>query len=237
RRYLPLLQALTGNSPYWDATDTGYDSFRRELWVQWPMAGPPVHFDSIKDHDAAVERLVDVGAIPDPSHVYWDIRLPDKVPTIEFRAADAMTEVWETLGYAGLVRAMVMAAIDEIHDGRYADATDPAVLRYAMWHAARYGIGDTIVDPKSGRQKPTNELVEELKQWVSGPLESTGDRVPVHHFIDRIMRLGNGATRQRRATQSEDRFPNQKSLEKVVQDVIRRTTDYASVSSVSLFKA
>ena len=230
RRWLPLLQSMTANSPYWDTADTGYDSFRRELWVQWPMAGPPVHFAGLADHDAAVQRLVDAGAIPDTSHVYWDIRLPDKVPTIEFRAADAMTEVWETVGYAALVRAMVMAATADVHAGRSTpdagSAVDPAVLRYAMWHAARYGMSDETVDCHAGKCVSTESMIDELKSWVAAPLERTGDGDAVDQFINRIHRHGNGARRQRRVIgdpDNHDRFPSDTQLRDVVLDCVART--------------
>ena len=197
RVWLPLLQALTANSPFWDGEDTGYDSYRRELWVQWPMAGPPPRFDSAQAYDAAVGRLVDAEAIKDATHVYWDIRLPDKVPPIEFRAADAITDVNDTVGYCGLVRAMVMAATDDHHAGVEVPEVDDAVLRYALWHAARYGTGPRLCDAVAGRPAPMQSLVDRLLEWVGPSLDRSGDGGSVRPFVERTMKHGNGAKIQR----------------------------------------
>ena len=196
---LPFLQALTANSPFWDGADTGYDSYRRELWVQWPMAGPPPHFDSAADYDAAVQRLVDATAIEDASNVYWDIRLPDKVPTIEFRAADAMTDVEETLGYAALVRAMVAAAIRDEHAGRGCTPIDDSVLKFALWHAARFGVHDDLIDPVKGLPVSMKDYAEETLQWLGLPGNLPDDDGEAERFVRQTIQRGNGAKRQRAA--------------------------------------
>ena len=84
RPWLPILQAISANSPYWDGTSTGYESYRRELWVQWPMAGIAETFEDLNHFQACVDELIAVGAINDETNLYWDVRLPTKVPTIEF---------------------------------------------------------------------------------------------------------------------------------------------------------
>jgi carboxylate-amine ligase len=46
RPWLPVLLALSGNSPYWLGADTGYASYRTEVWNRWPTAGMPQPFAS-----------------------------------------------------------------------------------------------------------------------------------------------------------------------------------------------
>lgn len=213
RRWLPILQAITANSPYWDGEDTGYASYRRELWAQWPMAGPPPNFESFEDYETCIAALIQCGAIRDESFIYWDIRLPTKVPTIEFRAADAMTSIEETVGYAGLVRAMVMQASLEENARGSVPQLRPNVLSYAIWHSARYGLSNSLVDVSRNRRLPARELLRETMLELNGILERTPDRQYVDNFVERLLDEGTGADRQRQAKE-----PTQ-----VIAEVVRGT--------------
>ncbi|TWU51262.1 carboxylate-amine ligase [Rubripirellula reticaptiva] len=203
RRWLPILQALSANSPFWDGEDTGYASYRRELWAQWPMAGPPPHFDSLEDYEACVDDLIRCGAIEDESFIYWDIRLPTKVPTIEFRGADVMLSLEETVGYTGLVRAIVMQATKEVEANQINKPIRANVLTYATWHAARYGVSKDMVDPLTCEKKSTEELVAELLGYVRQSLEESGDLECVAEYVKRVLAGGTGADRQRAAVGSD----------------------------------
>ncbi|KAA5539105.1 YbdK family carboxylate-amine ligase [Roseiconus nitratireducens] len=197
RRWLPLLQAMTANSPYWDGEDTGYASYRHELWTQWPMAGAPPEFKDIDDYRQCVAALVSSGAIADESHIYWDIRLPTKVPTIEFRGADVMTSAEDAVAYVGLVRAIVMTALEDIRREAAAEPVQSTVLSYAIWHAARYGLAETLVDPVSNEQLPAEACCRALLDRLRPALQLAGDEAVVEAFFDRCLRQGTGADRQR----------------------------------------
>ncbi|MCC9658347.1 glutamate--cysteine ligase 2 [Rhodopirellula halodulae] len=200
RRWLPILQAITANSPFWNGVDTGYASYRRELWAQWPMAGPPAHFDSLSDYQDCVDQLIRSGAIKDESFLYWDIRLPTRVPTIEFRAADVMTKVEETVGYVGLIRAIVMHAMDAERQAIDFQPIRPSVLSYAIWHSARYGMTEDLVDAESCEKVPAGELLDRTMDVLAPALKATGEAGPVEHFANRLLSDGTGADRQRRGS-------------------------------------
>lgn len=213
RRWLPLLQAITANSPYWDGDDTGYASFRRELWAQWPMAGPPPHFDDLKDYQHCIEQLTSVGAIQDESFIYWDIRLPTKVPTIEFRGADVMTCVDETIGYVGLVRAMVMTAINESVQDAPLNLVQPSVLSYSLWHSARFGMTDQLIDVATSEKVAASSLVDRVMTELDKSLGETSERKIVDAFVQSALSSGTGADRQRQAGR----------LSEVVRNVVAET--------------
>lgn len=204
RRWLPLLQAITANSPYWDGADTGYASFRRELWAQWPIAGPPPHFDDLKDYEQCVEELTSIGAIQDESFIYWDIRLPTKVPTIEFRGADVMTRVDETVGYVGLVRAMVMTAMKEVQQDAPLKSVRPSVLSYSLWHSARFGATDQLIDVSTCQKIPASDLVDRVMSELNAALDATDEREFVDAFVRSVLTNGTGADRQRESDDLAD---------------------------------
>jgi carboxylate-amine ligase len=106
RPWLATLLALASNSPFWLGTDTGYASFRTELWGRWPTAGIPQVFNSRADYDALIEDLVRTGSITDATKIYWDMRPSTHYETLEFRVTDVCLTVDEAVMIAGLTRAL-----------------------------------------------------------------------------------------------------------------------------------
>ena len=227
-RWLPMLQALSANSPFWDGHDTGYASYRRELWVQWPMAGPPPHFEGLADYERCIEDLVRTTAIQDESFIYWDVRLPTRVPTIEFRGADVMTSIDDVVGYVGLIRAIVMQTKADVLSGRSSRRVRPTLLSFALWQAARYGVGDMLVDPLSCEKLPASDYAGRMLETVAPSLDLCGDRELVEAFVQRVVESGNGADRQRWVAEranvaSTDKMYSADVLSAVVSAVVDET--------------
>lgn len=219
RRWLPVLQALTANSPFWNGNDTGYASYRREVWVQWPMAGAPPHFIDLADYEACLGELTKSGAIKDESFIYWDIRLSVKVPTIEFRGADVMTSLQQCVGYVGLVRAIVMQASDDVRSGREFPPIRSHLLSFAIWHAARYGVSDDLIDPMTCEKSTATETAARLLEYVRPALLRSGDLDCVEAFVQEVVREGCGADRQRLTMQTEG------DLSAVVRAAVQQTAE------------
>ncbi|QDV71191.1 Carboxylate-amine ligase YbdK [Rosistilla carotiformis] len=222
RRWLPLLQALTANSPFWNGQDTGYASYRREVWVQWPMAGAPPHFQDLADYEACLSELTRSGAIKDESFIYWDIRLSVKVPTIEYRCADVITSLQHCVGYVGLIRALVMQTCDDIHAGREYPPIRSHLLSFAIWHAARYGVSADLLDPLTCEKVTATESATRLLEYIAPALATSGDRECVEAFVQNVVRDGCGADRQRMTMQTEG------NLAAVVQEAIKETANDTS---------
>ncbi len=108
--WLSPIVALAANSPFWGGRDTGYASYRTEMWRRWPMAGTPAPFADRAEYDALVDALFRTGSIDDHARIYWDVRPSAKFPTVEFRVADVGLNVDDAVLVAGLVRALVVTA-------------------------------------------------------------------------------------------------------------------------------
>lgn len=202
RPWLPLLLALSANSAVYRNTDTGYASFRNVLWSRLPNAGPPPHFDSIDEYDAAVQMLRHAGVVLDDGMIYWDVRPSAKFPTIEVRVADVPATVGETVLLATLIRACVMTALDDERRGEPIPPLTPHALKAAYWRSARDGLDGQAVDLESHRPAPARMLLDRLVNRVRLALEAVGDYELVRGELDRIVEQGNGAMRQRRAFQT-----------------------------------
>ncbi len=107
RRWLPLLVGLAANSPYAGGRDTGYASWRQQVWTRWPTAGQSEPFGSAAEYRRVTEALIATGAALDPGMLYFDARLAADYPTVEIRVADACTEVDDAMLVAALCRALV----------------------------------------------------------------------------------------------------------------------------------
>ncbi|WP_395309160.1 glutamate--cysteine ligase [Mycobacterium sp. AMU20-3851] len=202
RPWLPLLLGMTANSAIYRNDDSGYASFRQVLWSRWPSAGPPPHFDSAEDYDAAVQRMQDIGAMLDDGMVYWDIRPSANFPTVEVRVADVPATVADTVLHATLTRAAVMTALDEERRGVPLPDVRAHELAGAYWSSARYGLDGPAVDPFSDGGKgtgPAADLLRALVDRIAPALRTVGDFEFVEDELARLFERGNGAQRQRAA--------------------------------------
>lgn len=201
RRWLPTLLALSANSPFWEGQDTGFASYRTEVWARWPTSGPPGHFSDIGQYETVVDQLVKSGVILDRGMAYWDIRPSDNYPTLEFRVCDVLLSVDEAVALAGLIRGLVV---------QYGSETGPAaevrheLLRAASWRAARSGLSGDLIDPLDGSTMPAHRVVEDLLDFVTPALDRLGDTSRVRRSVSRILEEGNGADRQRRTLAVRD---------------------------------
>ncbi|WBC15481.1 glutamate--cysteine ligase [Micromonospora sp. WMMA1998] len=198
RPWLPVVQALTTNSPLHDGRDTGHASWRSMQLERWPSIGPTPHFDSAADYDATVQDLITAGIMLDAAMVYWYARPSASYPTVEVRVGDVCPTVDDTVLVAGLVRALVATMIDEVGAGVPAPRIRDCLVAAAHWRAAHDGVDGELVDLRTGRPRPAWDLVDDLLVLVAPALTRHGDRDLILREVDRVRRDGTGATRQRR---------------------------------------
>lgn len=206
RSWLPVVAALAVNSPFWGGEDTGYASFRTEIWRRWPMSGSPGPFASRADYDSLVGDLERTAAIDDPARIYWDVRPSARFDTIEFRMTDACLGVDEAVMIAALVQGLVRTIHGQVVGGDPATLPRDELLRAATWRAARYGTEGDLIDLEQRRSVPAAEAVERLLTVVRPALEQVGGWDEVRHLVDRTMTRGTGAMRQRKAFERSGRL-------------------------------
>ena len=218
RVWLPVLIALSANSPFADGEDTGHASWRTVAWNQWPNAGPTEVFGSVQAYRDHEQRLLDCGVVLDAAMLYFAARLSRSHPTVEIRVADVPLDVATTGVLAALLRAMVDTAALEWRSGVPAPAVPASVLRLAGWQAALCGVRGTLVDPMSGQQAPAVAVIGRLLARVMPALEANGDDRLVLDGLGALLTDGTGADLQRRALRSVKR------LDEVVRMAVERTT-------------
>jgi carboxylate-amine ligase len=194
-----VLQAMTGNSPYFGGTDTGHASWRAVLWNHWPSTGPTPYFTSAAEYDRAVAELVAAGVLLDEGMVYWYVRPSVTYPTVEVRVGDVCLTVAETILVAALVRGLVGTALTDIAAGRPPPPVRERLLAAAHWRAGLDGLEGESIDPVRGTLVPAWQLVDRLLWTVRAALARSGDLETVRHLVRRLRQTGSGAARQRQA--------------------------------------
>jgi carboxylate-amine ligase len=217
RVWLPVILAMSANSPFYDGRDSGYASYRSQLWMRWPSAGPTDTFGSAEAYHELVRSMVESGVLLDDGMIYFDARLSRRYPTVEIRVADVCIDLEDTLLVAALCRALVETAAAETARGDPAPQMPTSLLRLAVWRAGHDGVGGVLLDPLSGRPRPWIEVMRDLVSHVRDSLEGLGDIERVEVGIDRLARVGSGATAQRRT------FSKTGQLVDVVVEAVRRT--------------
>ena len=196
RPWLPVLLALTANSPIYLGGDTGFASWRSIMWSRWPCSGPPPYFESADHYDALVAMQITAGSIMDERMVYWDIRPSTHLPTVEVRISDVPLTIDETVLLATLIRALVMTALD---DGSRGPKLEPEVLRASYWLAARDGLQGNGLEVLHARPLPMTQAVDLLIDHAADALQELGETDRVRETVQRLTREGNGAIKQRKA--------------------------------------
>ncbi|MCW2527400.1 MAG: putative glutamate--cysteine ligase 2, partial [Pseudonocardiales bacterium] len=199
RPWLPVLTALSANSPFLAGRDTGYESYRSLLWGQWPTAGPVEPFGDVAGYERAREDLIASGAAMDDGMIYFDARLSARYPTVEIRVADVVPWVADAVLIAALARAFVHTAAARWEAGEPVEPVRTDLLRAANWRAARWGMTGDLADAVVGGTTPAWKLVEAAMEWCGAALLEAGDLDRVRSSLDEISRRGTGASLQRRA--------------------------------------
>lgn len=213
--WLPVILAISANSPYYHRRDTGYASWRSQAWAQWPSTGPTEAFGSADTYHDVSRRLIASGAAMDRGMLYYDARLSVHQPTVEVRISDVCTDPGDAVLIAVLVRALVCQALDGT--GLASGPWRSELLRAARWRAARYGLTDRLLDPVTGDLAPARDVLSRLVATVRDQLEGYGDAALVQAGVPRVLAEG-GASRQRAAFERSGG-----SIAAVVDDLVSRT--------------
>jgi glutamate---cysteine ligase / carboxylate-amine ligase len=198
RGWLPVLLALTANSPFWLGRDSAYASYRSQAWGRWPTAGPTGVFGSAAAYHRVLADVLTTGTVLDEGMVYFDARLSAAWPTVEIRVADVALQVEDAVVLTGLARGLVETAAAQWRAGKPAPDLPTEVLRLAGWRAARSGLAGDLVDPRTGRPAPAADVLQALLDHVRPALVAARDDQRVRDGVAEVLVRGNGATFQRR---------------------------------------
>ena len=191
--FLPLFIALAASSPFWTSRLTGLKGYRLAAYNELPRTGLPELFYQAEDYEAYCAALIEAGAIPDASHLWWAVRPSYKYPTLELRAPDSCTRLDDAVAIAALYRALVRHLYLDPDCNADTGVVARAVAVENKWRAQRYGVQGSFAT-KDGPLSVA-EFLEKTIGLIAEDAELLGCSSDVEHCRT-IVAHGSSADRQ-----------------------------------------
>jgi carboxylate-amine ligase len=186
RWYLPLVLALSANSPYWNGFDTGLQSARAKIFEALPNTGMPTAFDSYEAFERFETTMLETDSIRDRGELWYDVRPHSEHGTVEVRTPDAQADSERVLAMVEYVHALVCDLCARYEDGESGSDHRRELLDENKWRALRDGHDAVLLDREFETTRPLGDLVD-----------GEADRLDVPG-LRRLLDHESGATRQRR---------------------------------------
>ncbi len=158
--HLPMLLALSSNSPFWEGRCTGLHSNRSMIMQQLPTAGLPHQMRNWSEYVWLVNHLVATGFINSVREIWWDIRPHHNFGTVEIRVCDMPCNLWQVTALTALVQCLVKSICDEIDEGTFLTEFHPMMVQQNKWRATRYGARARLVNCPDDRQLSVQESID-----------------------------------------------------------------------------
>ncbi len=218
--FLPLFIALSTSSPFWQSRPTGLRGYRLAAYDELPRTGLPELFRDAEELEAYCRALVQAGAIPDASHLWWAIRPSLKYPTLELRAADSCTHLDDAVAIAALYRVLVRHLYINPDCNEGIGPVERAIAVENKWRAQRYGIHGSFATPEG--PLTVGEFLDKAIALTREDAKLLGCVPEVAH-CRRIVRRGTSADFQISLYQSRDDVPCDERLRPVLDWLIETT--------------
>ena len=191
--WLPVVLAVSANSPYLSGEETGHASNRAEILAQLPRSGAPAPCSSYEDWESLVLHFQRLGIVKDYTQFWWDVRPHPRLGTLEVRMPDQPTDVERSGAFAALIQALCVTVVE----GPPGDGHAPrAIYEQNRWSALRFGPRAELVHPTEDRMAPVPDLAAELVELVRPHARALGTDdllsvlVPVRCEGDRQLAVG-----------------------------------------------
>jgi carboxylate-amine ligase len=204
RVHLPLLLALSGNSPFWQGRDTGLASARTPLFQAFPRVGIPRRFSSYEEWVAVVDLLVGCEAFPDSSYLWWDVRMVPRHGTVEVRIMDAQIDLRSTASLVALVQCLARLELEEAW-GEEASHAPQEVWEENRFVAARDGVDAKLIVATDAVRVPVARRLDELLPRLRPHAQDLGCADELEGVLDLVR--ASGARRQLQLARGSHRLP------------------------------
>ena len=224
RELLPLLLAVSANSPFLDRRDSGLHTVRTEIFTRtFPRCGVPSAFRDWGSYADFVDTLERTGSIVESTQLWWSVRPHHAFGTVEVRICDAQTRGDESFAVAGLIAACIAQAALDYDEHGYEGAGAPLADREIeenLWRAIRYGMSGELIDFRAGEAVAARTVLERLLEWTAPARGQLG--------IEVELPASNGAQRSREALDAGI------AIEDIYRDAVAETRrTYSGVRSAS----
>jgi carboxylate-amine ligase len=162
RRHIPVMLAVSANSPMWRAEVTGMMSSRTPVFRAFPRVGVPPHYGTWEIFSGRVDLMMRSGAIPDYTYLWWDVRPHPNLGTVEIRVFDQQTRLEDTIALAALAICLVHRYSENFEESKPLIEVPTELIDDNKVRAALHGIEGELIDFPRHRQAPAAELAREM---------------------------------------------------------------------------
>jgi carboxylate-amine ligase len=218
REYVPVLVALSANSPFWRSEATGLASTRMPIFRSFPRVGIPPLWADWSDYVRRIEAMVSSRLIDDYTYLWYDVRPHPNLGTVEVRAMDAQTRVEHTVALAALVQTLIKELGERHAGGERVPDYPLEMLDENKWLAARYGLSAELADPVSGQRVVAGHVARDLLERMREQAEDLHCTEELS-LVGDLLENGNGAHRQRVAYEANH------DLGELIEEIVARTCE------------
>ena len=211
-RHLPLLLALSSNSPFWEGRDTGLHSNRSKIMEGLPTAGLPHQMRNWSEYVWLINHLQSTNFINTIREIWWDIRPHNNFGTVEIRVCDMPASLDQVLSLTAVVQCLVQSISEEIDEGTYQSEYHPMMVEQNKWRATRFGPKARLVDTEDYSQSSVQEVIDHLIELL----------LPMAERLDCVDELKSASNLPNNtgSLQQLEIFKSTGSKEKVVEQMI-----------------
>jgi glutamate---cysteine ligase / carboxylate-amine ligase len=195
RELLPLLLAVSANSPFLDRRDSGLHTVRTEIFTRtFPRCGVPSPYGDWDGYADFVGLLERVGSVVESTQLWWSVRPHHAFGTVEVRICDAQTRGEESFALAGLIAACIAQTALEYDEHGYEGSGAPLrdrEIEENLWRAIRHGMSGRLIDFRRDVEIEAAAALEQLLAWTEPARARLG--------IEVDLPARNGAQRAREA--------------------------------------
>jgi carboxylate-amine ligase len=221
RVHVPVLLALSVNSPFWRGQLTGLQSTRTPIFRAFPRVGIPPRYEDFEDWSRRIDFMETSKVVPDYTYLWYDVRPHPNFGTVEIRVMDSQTRVEHTLAIAALIQAMVKELAEHYDAGKSLSRYPYEMLDENKWLAARHGLEGELVDLPATDRVAATELVRRLMDRLRPHAEELGSADDFDCLED-ILDNGTGAARQALVYEANH------DLQEVVREIVEASVPEAA---------
>jgi carboxylate-amine ligase len=221
RVHVPILLALSANSPFWRGAHSGLQSTRTPIFRAFPRVGIPPRYEDFDDWSRRIDFMETTKVVPDYTYLWYDVRPHPNFGTVEIRVMDSQTRVEHTLAIAALIQAMVKELAEHYDAGKSLSRYPYEMLDENKWLAARHGLEGELVDLPATDRVQAKELTRRLMDRLRPHAEELGSATEFDGLED-ILENGTGSARQ------EVIYEANHDLREVVREIVDATVPEAA---------
>ncbi len=187
--YLPILLALSANSPFWKGYDTGYASFRQRLLASRQTYGIPPNFKNWQDFVNFFNSAKQAEVVNTIRDFHWDLRLQPNLGTLEVRVMDAQSTLQDALILAAFVHSLIVY----LQRSRTGKETGFLLKPNHWWlekenyfQASRLALAANYIENSQGKTRPIGQVIADILDALKTTANQLGETEYLQSLRDRI---------------------------------------------------